>query len=109
MRLVIYTLQGCKVCSGRQELHNQLAELMNSLDIEQVGILIGQVNGRSYVPLADHDTLCRKPGDATKYIAPIYILETDDTVIKLDDMGSHKSLQDYVTYIQNTLANVDMA
>lgn len=107
MRLVIYTLQGCKVCSSRQGLHNQLASLLDSLGIEQLGILIGQVNGRSYLPMPDHDALCRKPNDPTKYIAPIYILEDDDVVIKLDDISSHKTLTDYVKYIEQVLSTTE--
>lgn len=81
---------------------------MESMGIEQLGILIGRVNGQSYVPLPDHDSLCRKAGDATKYIAPIYILETDDTVVKLDDLGGYKSLQDYVSYIESVISNTGM-
>jgi len=80
----------------RQPQHNQLAGYMNQLGIEVVGIHFGMIQGARVDPLPEHDQLCRKDDDQMKYQAPVYILEIDDAVIKLPDLGGYPSVQQYV-------------
>lgn len=99
MKLYIYRLEGCKTCMRRQDQHNELAGYMAQLDVEVVGVLFGMVNGERVEPLPEHDQLCRKEDDQMKYQAPVYILDADEAVIKLPDMGNYQSTQQYAEAI----------
>lgn len=99
MKLYIYRLQGCKTCMRRQQQHNELANYMNSFDVEVVGVLFGMVDGERVNPLPEHDGLCRKDNDQMKYQAPVYILEIEDAVIKLPDLGTTNTVEEYVNNV----------
>jgi len=68
---------------------------MQGNDIEVVGVLFGMVNGEPVVPFPQHDDLCRKENDPMKYQAPVYILETENTVIKLPDIDAYPNIKEY--------------
>lgn len=96
MKLYIYRLEGCKTCTKRQPLHNKLASYMKSMGVEVIGVRFGNINGERVTPLPEHDQLCRKELDATKYQAPIYIIDDGDSIVKLPDMGTYSSVEGYV-------------
>ena len=112
MKLYIYRLEGCKTCMRRQDQHNQLAEYMAQLNVEVVGIHFGMIQGTRVDPLPEHDQLCRKDDDHMKYQAPIYILEIEDAVIKLPDMGGYSDAEQYteavVDIVNNASAQLEM-
>lgn len=91
MSLIIYTLNGCKVCTRRQAKHNALAAILVRDSIEVEGIMFGMIDGQRYHPKAEHDELCRK--NASTYAAPVYILEIDGKdgpyTIKLPDFSEN--------------------
>lgn len=99
MRFVIYTLNGCKVCEQRESLHNNIAKLLEEMGIETLGITYGQINGTNYYPFDEHDKLCRKPGDPSNYVAPVYILEDENNVAKLADLAQYPGADQYVDYV----------
>lgn len=107
MKLIIYTLQGCKICTVRQKFHNDLAEILKDMGIETLGILYGMINGKRYEPFSQHDHLCRKPDNMANYMAPVYILESDDAVVKLEDFGQYKNTEAYADYIQSVIDKID--
>lgn len=106
MKLYVYRLQGCKSCLSRQRQHNELSNILLKYNIEMIGVIFGMVDGQRVEPLPEHDQLCRKIDDPMKYHAPVYILESDDTIIKLPDMEEFPSVQQYAEEIINTLDNV---
>lgn len=108
MKLYIYRLEGCKICMRRQPFHNALAKIMESSGIEVQGVMFGMISGKRVEPLPQHDKLCRKDNDPMKYQAPVYILEIDDTDVKLPDVGNYSSPEDYanvVLQIAESVAN----
>lgn len=106
MKLYIYRLEGCKTCLRRQPQHNKLASYLNQMDIEVQGVLFGMVNGSRIDPLPEHDGLCRKDDDSMKYHAPVYILETDDAVVKLPDLGKYSTVEEYVDAITAVIQEI---
>lgn len=106
MKLFVYTLQGCKTCVKRQEIHNQLCAYMKELGVDLIGVRYGMINGSRYEPLEEHDQLCRKPENPGKYLAPCYILECGDVIMKLEDMGNFSSTEDYANYIDEMIEKV---
>jgi hypothetical protein len=103
MRFVIYTLNNCKVCTQRDELHNAISEGLRQMGVETLGIMYGQVNGNNYYPYPEHDTLCRKNGAGSNYVAPVYILEDDNNVIKMPDPAQYQGAEGYVNYVDSVL------
>lgn len=103
MRFIIYLLNGCQLCDERAELHNELANMLQSIGVETVGVIYGNVSGENYYPLDEHDGLCRKEGDPYKYAAPSYILEVGDVTLKLPDVGNYDTPHSYVNYISHVL------
>lgn len=107
MKLLIYTLNNCKVCAARTEAHNQLAEMLSGMDVEVLGVQFGEIDGVRYVPYDQHDQFCRKPNDPMKYTAPVYILESDDAVIGLEDFSKYRTADRYAEYIASMIAQLD--
>lgn len=102
-KLYIYTLNGCKVCTDRQSKHNQLSSILTNNGVETIGIKYGLIDGVRYEPYEDHDQLCRKIDDPTKYVAPVYILSINDILIKLEDPGSYRSMSQYGNYVTDMI------
>lgn len=96
MSLIIYTLSNCKVCQQRQRLHNQVHQSLKNRGIELYGEMFGNVtiDGKSEtrLPYEEHDQLCRKEGDPSKYTAPVYILEVDDAIAKIKNIAEFANL-----------------
>lgn len=103
MKLFVYTLQGCKTCIKRQSLHNTLHDYLRELGVEQIGVRYGMIDGSRYEPLEQHDQLCRKPEDPSKYLAPCYILECGDVILKLEDIGNFQGVDDYISYLNEMI------
>lgn len=76
------------------------------MDVEVVGVLFGMIDGARVDPLPEHDSLCRKENDQMKYQAPVYILEVDDTIIKLPDMGNFNTTEEYTNAIVDIVNNI---
>lgn len=103
MRFFIYELNQCKICLQREPLHEQLASLLKSVGIPTIVVTIGNVDGDNYYPLSEHDTYCRKPNNAASYVAPVYILETNESVVKMPDISAYASMKDYAQYVMSVL------
>lgn len=107
MRFIIYTLNGCKACQEREDIHNQIAMMLEGMGVETLGITYGHVNGSNYYPYEEHDKLCRKPGDASNYTAPVYILEDESNVVKLPDLSQYPQPRQYADYIGSVVQQLD--
>ena len=90
----------------KRQAHNELYRLLAEYGIDMEGITYGIINGETYGPRKEHDGLCRKPDNRMAYGAPIYILETDEHVIKLPDMGIYRSPVDYADAIDEIVEKV---
>jgi hypothetical protein len=109
MKLYIYKLEKCKTCTQRQPIHNKLADYMSQMGAEVIGVRYGMIEGKRVEPLAEHDQLCRKADDPMKYTAPVYILEVGDAVVRLPDLGSYPSVEEYVDDIVKILNDISAA
>lgn len=107
MKLIIYTLHGCKTCKVRQQFHNEIADNLQENGIDTMGIMYGMINNERYEPLSEHDSLCRKPDNPMAYFAPVYILETDKATVKLEDPSKFKDSGDYSNYILNMCDDIE--
>lgn len=103
MKLIVYVMNGCATCSQREEAHYDLSERLFDQGVEFEAIVFGKVGDETYFPHEQHDDLCRKPGDPMKYISPVYILETDTSIVKLQDMGKYGDTQQYADYVFGVL------
>lgn len=110
MSLIIYTLSNCKVCQQRQRLHNHVHQSLAKRNIELYGEMFGNItiDGKSEtrLPHEEHDQLCRKEGDATKYTAPVYILEVDDTIAKIKNISEFANLSPEILSNDNACKKV---
>jgi hypothetical protein len=103
MKFIIYTLNGCRECIQREDIHNDIAELLDEMGVSTVGIKYGQVDGVNYYPLEEHDKLCRKTDDSSKYVAPVYIFEDDENVIKMPDVSQYPTASTYSAYVGSVM------
>jgi hypothetical protein len=92
MSLFIYTLSNCKVCTQRQRLHNAIKAQLQDIGVNVEGIMFGNVNGQTYLPRDEHNNLCFKETDASKYAAPVYILEDGDMIAKVKNVAEFANL-----------------
>lgn len=103
MTLILYTMPSCKICNARQQDHNELHRQMQERGIDMEGITYGMYNGQTFNPRKEHDQMCRKKDNKSLYTAPVYILETEDSLIQLPDMGKFKSIAEYADAVQSIL------
>ena len=101
MRFFIYKLNGCSVCMQREGAHNDIATLLERVGIETIGVNYGHIDGKDYYPFPQHDNLCRKPSDASNYVAPVYILEDDKNTVKMPDIAQYPNANDYAQYVMS--------
>lgn len=106
-RLYIYVMPGCSACSSRIDYHNILADTLETVSVEVVGVQIGIIGENTHLPLADHDFLCKNPNDTQRYMTPTYILEYRDSVLKLSDPSSIGDSSKYAEYILNILQQIE--
>lgn len=99
MALVIYMLHKCKVCMQREEIHEEISSILRTMGIDTLGIHFGQMDNGNYYPLSRHDSLCRKQGDNSVYVAPNYIYEDGNNIVKLPDISAYPSAQAYAQYV----------
>lgn len=107
MKLIIYTLPNCKVCEYRVPMHNAICDALKELGIDTLCIQFGTIDGATYLPLEEHDSLCRKPEDPMKYTAPVYIYEDDNNRAKLADPKVFETPENYVEHIKQVVSNLN--
>lgn len=99
MRFFIYKLNGCKVCTQREDSHSSIANLLEGVGIETIGVTYGHVDGQDYYPYTQHDRYCRNPNNASNYVAPVYILEDDNNIVKMADISGYTNANEYAQYV----------
>lgn len=99
MKLIVYVMEACSTCNKREEAHFDLSERMYQNGIDFEAIKFGKIGQDTFFPLEEHDDLCRKPNDPMKYVTPVYILETDESILKLQDLGDFGDTQQYTDYV----------
>lgn len=99
MQLIIYTLNHCKICESRQQVHNLMHQMLESQGIDMMEIMYGNINGERIEPYPEHDQLCRKPDNQMSYTAPVYLLQDGENCAKLADMLDYRTVDKYVNYV----------
>lgn len=106
MKVYIYTLPNCKACTNRTSYHESIAQHLAQDGIECILVEFGQIDGKTYLPYEEHDSLCRKPSNPSVYSTPVYIADTGNSAAKLADPSKYGDSHGYVGYIKDVVTKI---
>ncbi len=106
MKVCIYTIPGCKACVTREGYHEDLAQALAEDGIVCELVEIGEIDGKTYVPVSEHDSVCRR-GDTTSYATPTYLVDTGVAVAKLADPSKYGDSDKYKEYIKEVIMKIN--
>lgn len=106
MKVYIYTLPNCKACAKRVDYHEAVATTLHNNGSECILVEIGEIDGKTYLPYNNHDSLCRKAEDPGVYSTPTYIIEVGDSVAKVADPSMYPDSNAYINHLNDVASKI---